>query len=99
MKTLLAVVLLLARISVGQKTGVPASKSLNELRGRAEKGDAAAQSHLGDLYATGRGVKQQYIEAARWYRKAADQGSLPLNTTSAPCTSMAKGCRRTMRKR
>ena len=33
-----------------------------------------AQSNLGCLYAYGRGVAQDYAEAARWCRKAADQG-------------------------
>src|ERR1017187_7929443 len=42
MKTLLAIVLLLASAAVGQET-----QSLNELRGRAEKGDAGAQFSLG----------------------------------------------------
>jgi len=27
------------------------------------------------MYASGRGVKQDYVEAVKWYRKAADQGS------------------------
>jgi len=35
---------------------------------------AAAQNNLGTLYATGQGVEQNHIEAAGWYRKAAEQG-------------------------
>ena len=38
------------------------------------KTKAYAQTNLGFLYANGRGVAQDYVEAARWYRKAADQG-------------------------
>ena len=34
----------------------------------------AAQHDLGSLYAKGNGVPQNYTEAARWYRLAADQG-------------------------
>ena len=30
---------------------------------------------LGDLFADGRGVAQDYAEAAIWYRMAADQGN------------------------
>src|SRR3954470_11042434 len=40
----------------------------------AEHGDAAAQSYLGFMYETGRGVPQNYTEAAMWYRRAAEQG-------------------------
>jgi TPR repeat protein len=38
------------------------------------KGDARAQSYLGYMYSTGRGVPQNYAAAAYWYRRAADQG-------------------------
>ena len=38
------------------------------------RGNAEAQNNLGFLYYTGQGVPQDYVEAARWYRLAADQG-------------------------
>ena len=41
---------------------------------QAEKGDAKAQFVLGLKYDTGKGVPQDYAEAAKWYRKAKDQG-------------------------
>jgi TPR repeat protein len=41
----------------------------------AEDGDADAQAMIGFLYATGRGVAQDYVEAARWYRLSAEQGN------------------------
>jgi TPR repeat protein len=40
----------------------------------AERGDASAQSYLGFMFETGRGVPQNYTEAAMWYRRAAEQG-------------------------
>ena len=40
----------------------------------AEQGDAAAQCLLGVVYAQGLGVPQDYKEAAKWYRLAAEQG-------------------------
>jgi TPR repeat protein len=40
----------------------------------AERGVAAAQSYLGFMFETGRGVPQNYTEAAMWYRRAAEQG-------------------------
>ena len=47
---------------------------LAEVRGWAEKGDAEAQYSLGLLYERGRGVPQDYQEAAKWFRLAAEQG-------------------------
>ena len=39
----------------------------------AKTGDGPAQNAVGDLYHEGHGVKQSDAEAARWYRKAAEQ--------------------------
>ncbi len=40
----------------------------------AGQGNAEAQSALGDMYHSGRGVPRNYDEAATWYRRAAEQG-------------------------
>ncbi|MDA0228653.1 MAG: tetratricopeptide repeat protein [Proteobacteria bacterium] len=40
----------------------------------AEQGDAKAQYNLGVIYANGKGVPKNDIEAIRWYREAAAQG-------------------------
>ncbi len=40
----------------------------------AEQGDAEAQCNLGETYYFGKGVLQDYKEAAEWFRKAAEQG-------------------------
>ena len=40
----------------------------------AKQGHAKAQTNLGLMYDFGKGVPQDYTEAARWYRQAADQG-------------------------
>jgi FOG: TPR repeat, SEL1 subfamily len=47
---------------------------LDEIRAKAEVGDAAAQVQLGDAYDIGAGVKRDVAEAVKWYRKAAEQG-------------------------
>ena len=39
----------------------------------AEQGDARAQAVMGLMYYHGRGVKQDDVEAAKWFRLAADQ--------------------------
>jgi hypothetical protein len=45
-----------------------------ELKIKADGGDADAQMKLGAAYANGRSVKQDYETAASYYRLAADQG-------------------------
>ena len=47
---------------------------VEKLRKKAETGDALAQCKLGGQYYYGWVVKQDYKEAAIWYRKAAEQG-------------------------
>ena len=44
------------------------------LRAKAEQGDAGSQSALGAEYYLGRGMPQDYAEAAKWFRMAAEQG-------------------------
>lgn len=40
----------------------------------AIKGDRVGQYNLGWAYSNGRGVKQDFKEGVKWYRKAAEQG-------------------------
>ncbi|WP_419636494.1 tetratricopeptide repeat protein, partial [Thiolapillus sp.] len=40
----------------------------------AKQGDARAQYALGVLYDNGQGVGQNFKEAMKWFRKAAEQG-------------------------
>jgi hypothetical protein len=47
------------------------------VKAKADAGDAEAQKTLGECYSDGQGVKQDYAQAAQWYRKAADQGNAP----------------------
>jgi len=41
-----------------------------------DAGGRLAQYNLGFMYFNGQGVPQNYAEAARWYRKAAEQGDV-----------------------
>lgn len=50
--------------------------SATELRQRAESGDTDAQFLLGEDFDFGRGVPQNYKEAAKWYQLAADHGNV-----------------------
>ena len=47
---------------------------LGATQAKAEQGDAVAQNILGDLLAHGKGLPQDYTQAAKWYRQSADQG-------------------------
>ena len=52
--------------------------------------------YLGDCYANGRGVAKDEVEAAKWFRKAAEQNIAMLNTIWASATPVAKAWRRMM---
>jgi TPR repeat protein len=41
----------------------------------ADRGNAVAQFYLAFMYANGRGVQQNYAEAAMWAHRAAEQGN------------------------
>jgi uncharacterized protein len=49
--------------------------SLSAIVARAERGDPAAEARLGYLFSTGRGVPQNYDEAAKWFYRAATRGN------------------------
>jgi TPR repeat protein/DNA repair exonuclease SbcCD ATPase subunit len=55
-----------------------AATDLNEIRTKAEHEDLEAQNALGNVYTNALlGVKQDYAEALRWYRQAAEKGFAP----------------------
>jgi len=48
--------------------------AMARLKPFAERGNAKAQSYIGSMYETGRGVERDYREAMRWLLMAAEQG-------------------------
>ncbi len=62
--------------SAEQTTAFPpaGSKDLQTLQTQANQGNAEAQNGLGELYAKGKGMVQDYAQARAWYEKAAAQG-------------------------
>jgi hypothetical protein len=48
-------------------------KPIMEVKSKAEAGDAESQVELGLLYDKGEGVAKDHAQAAKWYRKAAEQ--------------------------
>ena len=70
----LAAVVVLAALVAG--CGKALREHLDIIRASAALGDRDMQELLGDLHMQGQGgVPLDYAEAARWYRKAAKQGS------------------------
>ena len=66
---LIAVAILIAAFSA---SFAERSETVDELRARAEQGDADAQIKLGVRYYYGRGVPEDDAEAERWLRLAAE---------------------------
>lgn len=62
-----------AEMGTKSEADVSVESSVDVLMRKAEQGDAAAQFHLGARYKNGEGVRQDYQEALKWYRKAAAQ--------------------------
>ena len=62
------------RKTVRRSTAPHLVRSVNFFRMAADKGHVAAQFELGQMYAQGLGVTQQFEEAAYWYLIAAKQG-------------------------
>ena len=56
----------------GQQTKAD-QKPIEEVKAKAEAGDAESQMELGLRYARGEGVAKDQVEAVKWYRKAAEQ--------------------------
>ena len=72
--------------------GTGKGDNLSELKGRAEKGDVDAQYNLGvGYYYGGKGVSQDYSEAATWFRKAADTGYPPAQCFLGLCCFKGNG--------
>src|ERR1035437_6813634 len=66
-----ALVLVAGERASAQQTGIDPV-----LLVKANAGDAAAQVAVGENYAAGKGVAQDYKAAAGWYQKAADKGDI-----------------------
>ena len=79
-----------ANIKVEQNGEPPAAKSpAGPLA--AEQGSAEAQYKLGLCYNKGQGVKKDYAEAVKWYRKSADQGNAAAQCNLGRCYYAGQG--------
>lgn len=62
----------------------------------AAAGQAQAQCAMGDRYAQGAGVAQNWFEACRWYERAAQQGDATAQCALAVCYADGKGVKQDM---
>src|SRR5471032_3556260 len=53
------------------------SAAMEQLLPLAKQGDPKSQEIVGNMYADGLGVDEDYATAAKWYQRAADQGYGP----------------------
>ena len=70
-------------------------KPIEEVKAKAEAGDADSQVELGLRYEKGEGVAKDQAEAAKWYRKAAEQNYARAQNNLGVCYERAKVWRRT----
>jgi uncharacterized protein len=82
-------------VAAGAHAPYPAAyASAAVIIGRAERGDIAAQARLGWMYSTGRGVPQNFYQAAEWYYRAANQGNGEAQFELAMLYNKGEGVRR-----
>ena len=71
---LLAVLLVGCGSVFGQDGTKVIPEKVRDWTRQAEQGNADAQFNLGFMYEYGKGVPQDYQQAAKWYKLAANQG-------------------------
>ena len=64
---------------------------IDALRNDAAQGDVKAQIELADMYYNGRGVPQNYTEAAKWIQMAANEGNADAEEHLAVLYSKGEG--------
>ena len=81
----------------GMKEGLEAAKAgnfkkaMSELLPLAREGNPEAAYGVADLYRSGRGVKQDFTQAARWYRVAAEQSHIVAQYNLAILYTVGRG--------
>jgi TPR repeat protein len=70
---------------------VRAEGTIEEIRAKAEQGNAEAQFNLGSYYAIGSGMMKDDAEAAKWFRKAAEQGDARAQFNLGVCYASGQG--------
>jgi TPR repeat protein len=66
-------------------------KPIEEVKAKADAGDVQSQVELGRRYDKGEGVVKDHAEAAKWYRKAAEQNFAAAQDNLAICYEYGQG--------
>ena len=66
-------------------------KPIEEVKAKAEAGDANSQLELGLRYHNGEGVAKDQVEAVKWYRKAAEQNLAIAQFSLGVCYDKGEG--------
>src|SRR5262249_5908073 len=66
-------------------------KPIEEVKAKAEAGDVESQVELGLRYEHGKGVAKDPVEAAKWYRKAAEQNYAAAQNSLGVCYEKGEG--------
>ena len=74
----------------GQQTETD-REQVEEVKAKAEAGDADSEYRLGLCYYNGEGVAKNYAEAVKWYRKAAEQNYAEAQFSLGYCYANGKG--------
>ena len=91
---LVSTVLLLLSAPVFQLSAQQAKtdgKQFEELKAKAEAGDADSEYQLGFRYSNGDGVPKDFSKAVKWLRKAADQSNVQAETALGYCYATGQG--------
>src|SRR2546423_533464 len=66
-------------------------KPIEEVKAKAEAGDAESQVELGRRYDEGAGVAKDQVEAVKWFRKAAEQNYAKAQYNLGVCYEHGEG--------
>src|SRR5438045_2798451 len=81
----------IAAIQLAAKQTKTDQKRLEEVKAKAEAGDAESEVELGLRYDKGEGVAKDQAEAVKWYRKAAEQNYAKAQYNLADCFDTGEG--------
>ena len=66
-------------------------KPIEEVKAKAEAGDAESEVELGFRYEQGKGVAKDQMEAVKWFRKAAEQNFADAQNSLGVCYANGEG--------
>jgi TPR repeat protein len=82
-----------AVVQLGAQQTKADQKPIEEVKAKAEAGDAESEMELGRRYNKGEGVAKNEVEAVKWYRKAAEQNLARAQYNLGVCYGRGDGCR------